>query len=183
MVCASDRNLHVKAQRPTFRSIFESESSYVCHVVRRFGVPDRDVEDVAHDVFVTVYRRLDDFDPRLPLKPWLFGIAYRVAAAYRRRKANSEIVVDRLPDKADNVPSADERLVAEQRRRLVLRALEALEPDRRAVFLLHDIDGVTIPEVAAGLEIPLNTAYSRLRLARADFTVALRRLVAQGGEP
>jgi len=64
----------------------------------------------------------------------------------------------------------------------VARALDTLDFDRRAVFILHEIDGVAIPEIARALEIPSNTAYSRLRLARADFGAAVRRLHLQGGQ-
>lgn len=161
---------------PSFRQIFDEQSSYVCTVIRRFGVPERDVEDVAHDAFVVVHRRLGDYDPSLPIRPWLFGIAYRVAIAHRRRGSNRAQVSDHVSELPDSSPSAEERLDGEAGRRLVLRALEALEPDRRAVFVLHELDGVPIPQVAAALEIVPNTAYSRLRVAREEFAAAVRRL-------
>ena len=161
---------------PPFRQIFDQHSSYVCTVIRRFGVPERDVEDVAHDTFVVVHRRLGDYDPALPLRPWLFGIAYRVAIAHRRRVSNRAPVSEHVSDLPDSEPSVEQKLDAEAGRQLVLRALEALEPERRAVFVLHEIDGVPIPQVAAALEIVPNTAYSRLRVAREEFTAAVRRL-------
>ena len=166
---------------PAFRAVFDAEASYVCQVVRRLGVPERDVEDVAHDVFVAVHRRLEDFDTTLPMRPWLFGIAYRVAAAYRRRKSNRDQIMDIMPEAVDDAPAADETIHAAQNRALFLRALEALDEERRAVFVLHEIDGTTMPQIAAALNLPLNTAYSRLRLAREDFVAAARRLSKQGG--
>lgn len=177
---SSSRVVH---ERPSFRQIFDEQSSYVCTVIRRFGVPDRDVEDVAHDTFVVVHRRLGDYDPSLPIRPWLFGIAYRVAVAHRRRSANRAQVSDHIPDLPDSSPSAEDRLDGEAGRRLVLQALEALEPERRAVFVLHELDGVPIPEVAAALEIVPNTAYSRLRVAREEFASAVRRLQKGLGLP
>lgn len=163
-------------QTPSFRQIFDEQSSYVCTVIRRFGVPERDVEDVAHDAFVVVHRRLADYDPSLPIRPWLFGIAFRVAVAHRRRVSNRAQISEHVSDLPDSEPSVEQKLDAEAGRRLVLRALEALEPDRRAVFVLHELDGVPIPQVAAALEIVPNTAYSRLRVAREEFAAAVRRL-------
>jgi RNA polymerase sigma-70 factor (ECF subfamily) len=170
-------------QIPDFRAVFEAHASYVCQVVRRLGVPERDVEDVSHDVFIAVQRRLPDFDATRPIRAWLFGIAFRVATAHRRRRSNQHQIMETLPEPVDEAPAPDERLEAEQKRRIFLRALDALDDERRAVFVLHEIDGVVMPEVAEALGIPLNTAYSRLRLAREDFVTAARRLVKQGRVP
>jgi RNA polymerase sigma-70 factor (ECF subfamily) len=168
---------------PTFRDLFTSEFSYVLHTLRRLGVRERDLEDLTHDVFVVVHRGLPEFDPRRPVRPWLFGIAFRVASDHRRRARNArELVEDPAPEPVDGAPPADEQLAAAQRRRVVLEALDDLELDRRAVLVLHDIDGCTMPEIARALSIPLNTAYSRLRLAREQFKAAVQRIRLRRGE-
>lgn len=160
-----------------FRAVYEAEFSYVWRTLRRLGVKDADLEDVAHDMFVVVHRRFADYDPARPVRPWLFGIALRVASEWRRRgRARIREMGGDPPDVADPGQSVDERLAEADRRRLVLEALQAVEVDRRAVLVLHDIDGHAAPEIADALGIPLNTAYSRLRLARADFIAAARRL-------
>jgi RNA polymerase sigma-70 factor (ECF subfamily) len=164
---------------PSFRSVFEQHHGYVCSVIRRAGVPERDIEDVAHDAFVVIHRKLGSFDPELPLRPWLFGVAFRVAVAHRRRVANrapvaSVVAAER--EVADSSPNVEEHLAREDRRRLVQRALDALDEDKKAVFVMHELDGIPIPDAAQALEIPLNTAYSRLRTARELFTAAIRRL-------
>ena len=61
------------------------------------------------------------------------------------------------------------------------RALDALDLDRRSVFVMHELDGQAVPEIARTLSIPLNTAYSRLRLARRDFVDAVKRARSVGG--
>ena len=170
------------AREAAFRAVFESESPFVWTSLRRLGVPSRDLEDVAHDVFLTVYRRMDDYDPSRPLRPWLFGIAYRTACRYRdlarhRRERTDDRVVP-----VDERPGADEQLAAAEARRLLAAALATLDLDRRAVFVLHDLDGCKMPEIAAALGVPVNTAYSRLRLARTDLKQAALRLRAQRGE-
>lgn len=161
-----------------FRTIFELEVAYVMRTLRRLGVAPSDVEDMAHEVFLAVHGQLHAYDTARPLRPWLFGFAFRVASHYRR-KAQREATTasfDEMPDAADG---PDALLEKERKRRLVLAALEGIELGRRAVFVLHEIDGVTCDEVARTLEIPVGTVYSRLRLAREDFAAAMRRLVAR----
>jgi RNA polymerase sigma-70 factor (ECF subfamily) len=94
-----------------------------------------------------------------------------------------EVVGDGTPEAADGALPADEQLAAQQARELVIQALDAVELDRRAILVMHDIDGHTMPEIASTLSLPLNTAYSRLRLARADFKAAVERRRRARGEP
>ena len=171
-----------KAPGLDFRTIFETEFEYVWHSLRRLGVRERDVDDVTHDTFIVVYRTLDQYDPGRPLRPWLFGIASRHAANYRRRAHHRGDVMEHATELADHSAGAEETLASRQAADLVLAALDALDVDRRSVFVLHEFDGVSIPDVAAALGVPLNTAYSRLRLAREHFTAAVKRLRAARGE-
>jgi RNA polymerase sigma-70 factor (ECF subfamily) len=160
--------------RPTFRALYEGEFSYLWHTLRRLGIRARDLEDTVHDVFVVVHRRLGDYDPERPLRPWLFGIAYRVASERRRRAPADPAAAEEILALADEGPGAEALLVAAQARAQVQRALEALPLEQRAVMVMHDLDGCTAPEVADALELPLNTVYSRLRLAREKFVAAVR---------
>lgn len=158
-------------------------ADYVWNTMRRLGVPPSDVEDLTHDVFVRVQGHLDDYEPDRPARPWLFGFAFRLASEQRRRVVRRrETLTDPSREPVDTRMRADEQLEADEDRKLLLAALDAIALDRRAVFILSQIDEVPIPEVAASLGIPLNTAYSRLRLARAEFAAELKRLRAQRGE-
>ena len=165
---------------PSFRSIYEAEFDYVWQSLRRLGVRPSDVEDVAHDVFVTVHRKLSDYDPFRPIRPWLFGIAFRIASDYRRTSRFQREVFDSEPEREDPGPIADAQLATREAHRLVMAALDTINLDQRAVFILHELDGQTIPEVAEALGEPLNTIYSRLRLARKAFAAAATRLQGKG---
>ncbi len=167
---------------PDLATIYEAELAYVWESLRRLGVREADLEDVAHDLFIAVQRRLPDYDPARPLRPWLFGFALRVASDYRKSARVRLEVVAAQRDTADARPGAEERLAAREARDLILRALEGLTLVQRAVFALHDLDGCSMPEIAEALGEPLNTLYSRLRAARIEFTAAVRQLPA-GGEP
>jgi RNA polymerase sigma-70 factor (ECF subfamily) len=163
-----------------FRRLFESESGYVLRSLRRLGVTAADVEDMAHEVFLAVYGQLHAFDSARPIRPWLFAFCFRVASHYRRR-LRREAPLEAASEPRDPRAGADAVLERAAEKQVVLDALETLELDRRAVFILHELDGTTFPEIAATLGIPLGTAYSRLRLAREDFAAAARRLIAQRG--
>jgi RNA polymerase sigma-70 factor (ECF subfamily) len=163
-------------ERPEFPEIFGRYSAYVWTALRRLGAEQRDLEDLTHDVFVSVFRHLSEYDPSRPIKPWLFAFAFRVASDSRRRMRRRPEVIGEPADARDPSPSAVEQLLARERRELAWAALETLELGRRAVFVLHELDGYSIPEVAASLGMPLATAYSRLRLARQDFDRAASRL-------
>jgi len=167
---------------PDLAAIYAGELPYVWESLRRLGVREADLEDLAHDMFIALQRRLPDYDPARPLRPWLFGFALRVASDYRK-SARVKLEVGAVPfDVADARPGAEERLAAREARDLILRALDRLTLEQRAVFALHDLDGCSMPEIADALGEPLNTLYSRLRAARVEFTAAVRRLPA-GGEP
>lgn len=164
-----------------FRALYESEFPYVWNSLRRLGVAPAHIEDVAHDVFVTAWKRLGDFDRSRPIRPWLFGIAFRVASDFRKRASNQREISGETFDTEDDAQRPDAHVEQNQARALVVKALASIPMERRGVFVMHELDGHAIPHVAEALGIPLNTAYSRLRLARADFAQAVKRLNAEGG--
>ena len=165
-----------------FEALYEREFSYVWRTLQRLGIPRRDLEDVAHDVLLVAYRRRRDYDPSRPLRPWLFGIAFRVVLQYRRTARPGDEPLDQEREPPDPSRGPEDRLATEQGRRLVIDVLQKLDPERRAVLILHDLDGEGMPHIAEALSIRLNTAYSRLRMARADLAAEIRRLRLRHGE-
>ena len=167
----------VPASQDAFRAIFDAEFDYVGNSLLRLGVPDRDVDDVTHDVFVTFYRRFAEFDANRPLRPWLFGIALRHASDYRRSaRHRKEVLSDPSREPAAGGPGPESEAGANQTRALVLSALEAIDLDRRALLVMHDIDGISATDIGEALGIPANTVYSRLRVAREHFREEVRRV-------
>ncbi len=167
---------------PNFSAIFRAEFDYVWNSLRRLGIPVRDLEDLTHDVFFRVYQRLAGFDANRAVRPWLFGFAFRVASDYRRRFSNRREVLSSESEASDPAPTALDRLVHAETLTLAQIALDGIELERRAVFILHEIDGCAVPEIATALGLPVNTAYSRLRVARTEFQAALLRERARRGE-
>jgi RNA polymerase sigma-70 factor (ECF subfamily) len=164
-----------EAQRPAFRAVFDREFAYVWTSLRRLGVAARDLEDVTHDVFVEVFRSFERYDAARPLRPWLFAFAFRFASDYRRL-VRHRVEIYEEPAGVAETPAADELVAARELHLLVGKALESVDLVRRAVFILHELDGEPMAEIAETLGIPVNTAYSRLRVAREEFTSTFRAL-------
>jgi RNA polymerase sigma-70 factor (ECF subfamily) len=149
-----------------FDAVYQREFDYVWRTLGRLGVRTADLDDAAHDVFVIVFRRWDDIDPGKPIRPWLFGVARRIAS-HRRRKP------DEIAEPVDSPAPVDGSLAA---RDLLWKALAMLDDDRREVVVLHDLEGQTGAEISRLLDVPVNTVHSRLRLGRAELVAALERL-------
>lgn len=150
---------------------YQTELRPLCGFLWRMGAPRTDIEDLAHDIFVTAARRWDTFDSRRPLRPWLLGIAYRVYSDARRRPRRDQAQAE--------APAAGDELARVEHRRAVERVLAKLPEERRAVFVLHELEGMSAPEISELLDAPLGTIYSRLRQARLEVTAEVRRLTAQ----
>jgi RNA polymerase sigma-70 factor (ECF subfamily) len=155
---------------PDFDAVYQREFSYVWRTLGRFGVPAADIPDAVHDVFVVLYRRAHELERERPLRPWLFGVARKVAASRRRKLRPS------LEPEAETSTGDDDRIA---KRDLLWKVLATLDDDRRDVIILHDLEGHTAVEIADQLGISANTVQSRLRLGRAELVVAIERLRAQ----
>jgi RNA polymerase sigma-70 factor (ECF subfamily) len=166
----------VTLRSPDLASVFGEHFGYVWKSLRRLGIADSDLEDLVHEVFLRVHARLHEYDPARPMRPWIFAFACRVAVEHRRRARHRLEIGGVETDPPDPRPLADMQLADAEERALFKAALEALDVERRAVLVLHHVDGVPVAEIAHALEIPVNTAFSRLRLARAQLANAVKML-------
>jgi RNA polymerase sigma-70 factor (ECF subfamily) len=158
-----------------FAAVYESEFGYVWRNLRRLGVSDAQLDDATQDVFLVVHRRLGDFESRSKIRTWIFGIVLRIASTYRRtaQRRHTEPLDEHV---AESTLSTDDLTDRAEAGRLLRRLLDELDDDRRAVFVLAELEQMTAPEVSAALGVNLNTVYSRLRSARRDINAALERL-------
>jgi len=165
----------------SFAAMYREEFPRVVHALRRFGVPERDLEDLTHEVFFAGWRSTT-YDPSRPLRPWLLGIAFRVASDFLSKARYGREQPDEDAGQATVDPSRSPHEIAEaaQGHDLVIRALQELDMDRRAVFVLAELEELPVAQAAAVLGIPEGTAWTRLRAARTRFTETVRALV-QGG--
>jgi RNA polymerase sigma-70 factor (ECF subfamily) len=167
---------------PTFDDLYEAEVDYVWNLLQRLGVRASELDDLTHEVFLKVYFGLPTYDPSRPLRPWLSGITYRVFADHLRRGRQQPTSPEALDEMPHSGASPEGMLSSKQEQRLVQQALERLEPERRIIFIMHELEGHSVPDIASALGAGLNTTYSRLRLARRDFVLAVRTLSPARGE-
>jgi RNA polymerase sigma-70 factor (ECF subfamily) len=166
-----------------WEGVYRAHFKPVWRFLARLGVRPAEVEDLAHEVFLTAFRRADAFDPSRPVQPWLFGIAFRLASDQRQRASSTrEQAVDEVPEVVSiSGPTAEKAVLARQARALLDEVLESMDLEKRAVFVMHELDGMTVPDIARTVEVPVATAYSRLRLAREQFDAGIKRLRARVG--
>jgi RNA polymerase sigma-70 factor (ECF subfamily) len=167
--------------KPTFGEILSQHASWTRVTLLRLGVPQRDLQDVVQEVWRAVARGLPAFDPSLAAKPegavtgWLFGICERQAKNQRRtryRRAEALRDTSELDGIDSPSPSPEDRYMACERTARLYDVLETIEPARRAVIVAYELEGMAMADVAVTLGIRINTAWNRLRLARADIRAA-----------
>lgn len=143
--------------------------------MRRLGVGPALVEDAVQDTFIVLHRRLSDLHAEASLRSFLFAIALRVARDYRRSAQRK--VTDPLDAETSSSREAGpyERAATAQAARILERFLDSLDESKRAVFAAAELEGMTAPEISEALSMPVNTVYSRLRVARERFVAFLAR--------
>lgn len=159
-----------------FDDLYEAHFDFVWRSVRRLGVPESGLDDAVQDVFLVVHRRLGDFEGRSKIETWIFGIALRVARDHRRTLARRGEQAPLEEEPADPGASRPDDAAARSEALEVLdRFLDRLDDDKRAVFILAELEEMTAPEIAEALSVNVNTVYSRLRAARKAFDEAVKR--------
>jgi RNA polymerase sigma-70 factor, ECF subfamily len=164
---------------PDFEVIYQQYFDFVWSSAKRLGVDEGSMDDVVQEVFIVVHSRLHTVQQPESLRSWIYGIVRRTVSGHRRsnrvkRARDTQLVVEQA---SLNRPAASPHEQAEQAGDVALlnSLLAGLDEAKREVFELVEIEELSVPEAAAALEIPLNTAYSRLRAARQAFEEALAR--------
>ena len=167
------------------RSLYDNHFAFVWRNLRRLGVNEQRLEDASQEVFLVAHRRWASFDPSSAApRTWLFGIVVRVAQNERRtgRRRGARMAPATEHEFWEALPSnalgPAELLAKREAARLLMQTLESLNENERAIFVMVDVESLSVPEAAESLGWKLNTAYGRLRTGRAEFQRALQRLRA-----
>jgi RNA polymerase sigma-70 factor (ECF subfamily) len=164
-----------------FETIYEQHFDLVWRTLARLGVASAALDDALQDVFLVVHRRLPEFESRSSLRTWIFGITLRVASEYVRRgrreqHTSAPISID---VRDEHAPDPLEQRARSEAVALLYAALAALDPEKRAAFVLAELEEMSLAEVAAVVGANVNTVSSRVKAARRQFEAALRRLRAK----
>jgi RNA polymerase sigma-70 factor (ECF subfamily) len=172
-----------RAELPPFREIYQRYFDFVWSSAKHLGIGSEGIDDVVQEVFIVIHAKLHTVQQPESLRSWIYGVVRRTVSGHRRSHQAPAVHSDRLeeaPAPAGSTPLD----AAEQNAQLeVLSSLLAeIDEPKREVFVLAELEEMTVPEIAEALEIPLNTAYSRLRAARQAFEAGLARRAARPTE-
>lgn len=168
---------------PRLARLFDAHAPFVGRTLRCLGVREHELGDVLQEVFLVAHDRLPRFevDETSRERAWLYAICVRKALSARRdaaRRALREVKVQAEP--CAHEPSPHEELERTRKLAQALAILGELDEDKRAVFVLHEVEQLAMSEVAAIVGAPLQTAYSRHYAAKKEIAASLRRLRARG---
>jgi RNA polymerase sigma-70 factor (ECF subfamily) len=169
----------VSRSEPSFQAVYRQYFDFVWSCTRRLGVESAAMDDVVQEIFIVIHTKLNTLERPESLRSWIYGIVRRTASTHRRTvrtriatgitgRANVEIT--------SLAPTPLEQTEKNAELELLAQLLETLDEPKREIFALVELEELTVPEAAEALQIPLNTAYSRLRAARQAFEAALERV-------
>jgi RNA polymerase sigma-70 factor (ECF subfamily) len=169
----------------SFETIYRKYFDFVWSSVRRFGVDTAAVDDVVQEVFIVIHSRIDTLERPEALRSWIYSIVRRTVSTYRRSQRAKEASGAAFAAEPEAQRSLTPFDLTDQNDqvRLLGHILQELDEPKREVFMMVELDELTVPEVAQVLDIPLNTAYSRLRAARHAFEEALERRALATAKP
>ncbi|MEP7052802.1 MAG: sigma-70 family RNA polymerase sigma factor, partial [Pseudomonadota bacterium] len=168
------------AHSADLKALFQNNYARVWGLLRRFGVPAAELDDQAQEVFWVAARRFSDLQPGRETA-FLYGVALRVASnAVRRGKAAAHTAASaEFEDFVDPRPSPEEQLGERQARQLLDQVLDRMPLELRTAFVLFELEGISVSDIAELEGIPVGTASSRLRRARQEFSALSKRLQAE----
>jgi RNA polymerase sigma-70 factor (ECF subfamily) len=164
---------------PKFVDLYKTYFNFVWSSARYLGVDQGEMDDVVQEIFITIHARIDTLQHPESLRSWIYGITRRIVSTYHRNRRTALITTDTVrlepemlqPEKISPLQMAEQVEQAE----LLWNLLEELDDAKREIIVLAELRELTAPEIAAAIDIPLNTVYSRLRAARQELEEALRR--------
>lgn len=162
----------------TFDDVFRTHAPYVWRLLQRLGASTADADDLCQEVFVVVHRRLPTIDTSRPLRPWIYGVAVRVASAHRRRRSAIDAALH-ASEHLGSPPTQHDAIEHRQTRDVLYEAIARLDGAKREIFVLHELEELKVSEIAEALSCPLQTAYSRLHAARSEVKAFFARIAAR----
>jgi RNA polymerase sigma-70 factor (ECF subfamily) len=165
---------------PAFDPLADEVVAQLWRSLRRLGVPEASVPDAVQDALVVLHRRRDTLRPGVAPSTWVYGVALRVASDYRRKQHRAQRVFELGADAVitqaiSDQPSPLECLANVEAARVVQAFLDSLVPNLREVFVLVELEELSLTDAAEALQISFSTCKGRLRSARQAFNAAARR--------
>jgi RNA polymerase sigma-70 factor, ECF subfamily len=155
---------------------FGRHGAFVWRALQRLGIRDADLEDVVQEVFIIAHRKFARFAGQSRMTTWLYGISVRVASDHRRRAwVRREVPTERVPDQPSSEAEPEEAFADAEERKKLNEVLDLMPLEKRALFVMFELDEMPCEEIAMVLDVPVGTVHSRLHAARREFQSALGR--------
>jgi RNA polymerase sigma-70 factor (ECF subfamily) len=168
---------------PPFRALYEQYFDFVWSCARRLAVPMAAIDDVVQEVFIVVHAKLPTLEQPASLRSWLYGIVRRTVSTHHRAQRSRtarESPGGNVDENANPMqPTPLDLAITGDELRLICQLLDELDDSKREILMLAELEDMTVPEIAEAVGIPLNTAYSRLRVARRKFNELFSRHATQ----
>ena len=152
--------------------LYDAHAEFVWRSLHRLGVRHADLADLLQDVFVTLHRRRSELRASSP-RGLLWTIAVGCARNYRRRAHHGSESLRASPPDVGAASDPERALLQARERERGRRLLESLDPEKRAVFVMFEVEGLSGREIASRIGVPLGTVHSRLHAARRELKAAL----------
>ena len=166
--------LAAEGGKEAFEALFDRHSGFVWSVALRMTGDPSHAEDLAQEVFLTVWRKLPQFEGRSSFTSWLYRITVNTALNWRRTQDRYQSFPEEGPARLDNLPSSstgpEAQAMASQEEKTLETLLLSLEEPYRIAFILRELEGLSYEEVAKALGLPIGTVRSRLSRAREKLT-------------
>lgn len=162
-----------------FEAVFNEHAAFAWRVLRRYGVPESELEDASQEVFLVLHRKLPEFAGRSSMRTFVYSVAARVAIGLKRkarfrRETPLPVGAEHSTPELER-PTPFDAAVQRQALASIEAALATLDPEKREVFALYELEGMTMAETASALSVPENTGLSRLYAAREEIRAHIRR--------
>lgn len=164
---------HAETESGLACELFRMHADFVWRVLQRLGVAPSDLEDLLQEVFVVAHKRAASFDGSSRATTWLYGIALRVTAGYRRRARARREDLREPPPEVAAADNPEEDVARGEARATLARILDRVDLDKRAVLVMFELEALSTEQIASELGIPVGTVHSRLHHARKQFRRAL----------
>ncbi len=162
----------------TLEGLYRDHVDFAWRTARYLGISHADAQDVVHEVFIIVQRRLEDLDPSQSARAWIGGITRRVVLHHKRAHVRSERREAQSATPLDTTPRPDEAVSHREAEAFLIQFLNSLPETKREAFVLGELERLTAIEIGEILGENPNTVSSRLRAARQAFQASVDRLDA-----
>ena len=161
-----------------FQQLYIEYKRKIYGTVHKVVGPSTELDDIVQIVFLEIHRSLPKYRGQAQLSTWIYRITVNVALQHIRKRKRRRVFLF-FSDEEREVENAGFDLIPRYEHRDIMKRLyqllDKLTEKKRVVFVLHELEGMSLEDVAALCDIPVNTVRSRLHAARTELVARMRK--------